>query len=58
VISNLALIIQRLNLLQNVKDIILISKKANHRNIKGIKVKLLVSINDTSKNALTEVLNI
>jgi hypothetical protein len=35
----------------------LVEEQTIHRNTKGIKAKLLASINDTSENALTEALN-
>src|SRR4051794_33322514 len=49
--------IQRLNLLRNVKDTVLISRRADHRTTKGIKAKLLKSLNGTSENTLSEALN-
>ena len=45
-----------MNLLRSIKDSILISKRADHRRTKEIKVKLLASINGTSEAALSEAL--
>ncbi|GES76203.1 hypothetical protein GLOIN_2v1872702 [Rhizophagus clarus] len=49
--------VQRLNLLQNIKDNILISRRAGHRNAKGIKAKLLASMNGTKEDILSEAIN-
>lgn len=49
--------VQRLNLLRNIKDTILISRRADHRSAKGIKAKLLASMNGTKEDTLSEAIN-
>ncbi|CAG8608079.1 6161_t:CDS:2, partial [Scutellospora calospora] len=49
--------ISRINLTREVKDKIIISRHADHRTIKGIKGKLLVSLNGTSEEELNNALS-
>ncbi|CAB4438925.1 unnamed protein product [Rhizophagus irregularis] len=49
--------VQRLNLLRNVRDKILISIRADHMSTKEIKAKLLVSNNGADENTLSSALN-
>ena len=48
--------IERLNLLKVVRDNVLLSRKADHRSAKGIKSKLLASVNGTNEETLSQVL--
>ena len=45
--------IERLNLLKVVRDNVLLSRRADHRSAKGIKSKLLASVNDANEETLS-----
>src|SRR6266542_4453186 len=48
--------IERLNLLKSVRDNVLLSRRADHRSAKGIKSKLLASMNGVNKGTLSQAL--
>jgi hypothetical protein len=48
--------IKRLNLLRNVRDNILLSRRADHRSTKGVKSKLLMSMNGANEETLSQAL--
>ena len=48
--------IKRLNLLRSVRDNVLLSRRADHRSTKGIKSKLLTSMNGASEETLSQAL--
>ena len=45
--------IERLNLLKSIKDNILLNRRVDYKNAKGIKLKLLVLINSVNKKTLS-----
>jgi hypothetical protein len=49
--------ITRLNLLRSVRDNVLLSRRADHRSSKGIKSKLLASMNGANEEILSQELN-
>lgn len=49
--------VQRFNFLRNVRNKILISRRADYMSTKEIKAKLLVSINGADENTLFNALN-
>ena len=48
--------IERLNLLKVVRDNVLLSRRADHRSVKGIKSKLLASVNGANEEIFSQVL--
>ncbi len=48
--------IERLNLLKSVRDNVLLSRRADHRSAKGIKSKLLASMNGANEGTLSQAL--
>jgi len=52
IIVNLTSKIERLNLLKSIKNNVLLNKRADHKSVKGIKLKLLASMNDANKKTL------
>ena len=48
--------IERLNLLKVVRDNVLLSRRADHRSAKGIKSKLLASVNGANEETLSQVI--
>src|SRR6266498_578261 len=56
IIVNLTPKIERLNLLKSVRDNVLLSRRADHRNAKGIKSKLLASMNGANEGTLSQAL--
>ena len=54
--NSLILKIERLNLLKVVKNNVLLNRRVDYRSAKGIKSKLLASVNSANEEILSQVL--